>query len=218
VVIEEALSLARPRHDKWLTSAVIGTLGLTLAPEDPVQALMLLEESLALSYDIGHRWLTARGLEDLARVLASSDRAEVAAKLLGASESLRDAFGFARSISLQAAVGAAARERLGPAAFEAARTKGRAMTVDEAVALALGRSAPARVERARRPSGLTGREVQIVVDIAHGLTNRQIAERLGISERTVDAHVQNVRNKLGMERRAQIAAWASAHLPKSTPL
>ncbi|MGQ0568313.1 MAG: ATP-binding protein [Armatimonadota bacterium] len=218
VVLEEALSLARPRHDKWLTSLVIGDLGLALAPEDPGQALMLLEESLALSYDIGHRWLTARRLEDLARVLASSDRAEVSAKLLGASESLRDAFGFARSVSLQAAVGAAARERLGPAAFEAAWSKGRAMTSDEAVALALGRSAPAPVERAQRPGGLTGREVQIVLDIARGLTNRQIAERLGISERTVDAHVQNVRNKLGMERRAQIASWASAHLPESTPV
>ena len=92
------------------------------------------------------------------------------------------------------------------------------MTADEAVALALGRSAPARVERPQRPGGLTGREVRIVLDIARGLTNRQIAERLEISERTVDAHVQNVRNKLGMEKRAQIAAWASAHLPKSTPV
>ncbi len=92
------------------------------------------------------------------------------------------------------------------------------MTADEAVALALGRSAPARVERVQRPGGLTGREIQVVVDIARGLTNRQIAERLEISERTVDAHVQNIRNKLGMERRAQIAVWASAHLPKSTPV
>ncbi|MGH2361987.1 MAG: ATP-binding protein [bacterium] len=217
VVLEEALSLARPRHDKWLTSLVTGSLGLALAPEDPAQALMLLEESLALSDDIGHRWLTARRLEDLAGVLASSDRAEVSAKLLGASESLRDAFGFARSVSLQTAVGAAARERLGPAAFEAAYNKGRAMTADEAVALALGRSAPARVERAHPPGGLTGREIQIVLDIARGLTNRQIAERLGISQRTVDAHVQNIRNKLGMEKRAQIAAWSSGHLPESTP-
>ena len=221
VVLEEALSLARPRHDKWLVSTVTGNLGLALAPEDPVQALMLLEESLALAYHIGHRWLIVRGLEDLAGALASSDRAEVAAKLLGASESLRDTFGFARSVSLQPAVNdarAAARERLGPAPFETAWTKGRAMTADEAVALALGRSAPARVERAQPPGGLTGREVQVVLDVARGLTNRQIAERMGISERTVDAHVQNIRNKLGMERRAQIAAWASTHLPKSMPV
>jgi non-specific serine/threonine protein kinase len=112
------------------------------------------------------------------------------------------------------ATAAAARERLGPAAFDAAWSKGKAMTVDEAVALALGRRAPVRVEPAQRPGGLTGREVQIVLDIARGLTNREIAEKLEISERTVDAHVQNVRNKLGMERRAQIAAWATAHHPQ----
>jgi non-specific serine/threonine protein kinase len=218
-VLEEALSLARPTHDKWLTGSVTNALGRTLAREDPVQALMLFEEGLALAHEIGYRLLTARGLEDLAGLLASSDRAELSATLLGASVSLRDAFGFARSSSGPAAdAAAAARERLGPVAFEAAWRKGRAMTADEAVALALGRSAPARVERVQRPGGLTGREVQIAQDIARGLTNRQIAERLGISERTVDAHVQNVRNKLGMEKRAQIAAWASAHLPKSTPV
>jgi non-specific serine/threonine protein kinase len=218
-VLEEALSLARPTHDKWLTGFVTNALGRTLAREDPVQALMLLEESLALAHDIGYRWLTVRGLEDLAGLLASSDRAEVSARLLGASESLGDAFGFARTSSGPAAdAAAAARGRLGPVAFEGAWHTGRAMTADEAVALALGRSAPARVERVQRPGGLTDREVQIVLDVARGLTNRQIAEKLEISERTVDAHVQNVRNKLGMEKRAQIAAWASVHLPKSTPV
>ncbi len=219
-VLEEALLLARPSHDKWLTGFVTNALGRALAREDPAQALMLLEESLGLAHSIGYRWLTARALEDVAGLLAlSSDRAEESATLLGASESLGDAFGFARARPGPAAdAAAAARERLGPVAFEAARSKGKAMTADEAVALALGRSAPARGERRQRPGGLTGREVQIVLDIAHGLTNRQIAERLEISERTVDAHVQNVRNKLGMERRGEIAAWASAHLPKSTPV
>ena len=61
-ILEEALSLARPRHDKWLTSVVIGALGLAIAPEAPAQALMLLEESLALAHDVGHRWLTTRRL------------------------------------------------------------------------------------------------------------------------------------------------------------
>ena len=219
-VLEEALSLARPRHDKWLTSLVTKELGLTLAPEDPVQALVLLEESLALAHDIGHLWLTARGLENLASLLASSGRAEVSAKLLGASQSVRDVIGQPRtSWQLAAAndASAAARKRLGPAAFDAAWGKGRAMTADEAVALALGRTAPARVERPQRPGGLTGREVQITFGIARGLTNREIAEELKISERTVDAHVQNVLNKLGMDRRAQLAAWAATHLPQGPP-
>jgi len=92
------------------------------------------------------------------------------------------------------------------------------MTADEAVALALGRSAPPPTQRRQRPGGLTGREVQVALDIARGLTNRLIAERLGIRQRTVEAHVQNILNKLAVERRAQIAAWAAVHLPKDAPV
>jgi non-specific serine/threonine protein kinase len=218
-IFEDVLPMARPRHDRWLTSLATGNLGVVLAPDDPVNAVILLEESLTLAHEIRHPYLTIRRLEDLAAVLASSDRAEVSAGLLGASGALRDAFGYARPRWVQAEVdeaGATARKRLGADAFDAAYDKGRAMTADEAVALALGRSAPAPKERPQHPGGLTGREVQIVLEIARGLTNRQIAESLGISQRTVDAHVQNVRNKLGMEKRAQIAAWASRHLPEST--
>jgi predicted ATPase/DNA-binding CsgD family transcriptional regulator len=220
MALEEALAMARPRQDKWLTSLTTGSLGVALAPDDPRQALTLLEESLALSFEIGHRFLTVRRLEQLAGLLAHSERADVAAQLLGASESLRDTFGYTRPGPIQAEIdqaGAAARERLGVDAFDAAWHKGGAMTVDEAVAQVLGQSAPARQERIGRPGGLTGREVQIVLDVARGLTNRLIAERLEISQRTVEAHVQNILNKLGMERRAQIAAWASTHLPKETP-
>jgi non-specific serine/threonine protein kinase len=69
----------------------------------------------------------------------------------------------------------------------------------------------------QRPGGLTEREVQIVWEIARGLTNRQIAKKLGISQRTVDAHVQNILNKLGVEKRTQIAVWASRHLESPPP-
>jgi predicted ATPase/DNA-binding CsgD family transcriptional regulator len=218
VFFGEALALARPRHDKWLTSVVTGNLGLALVPEDPVQALALLKESLALAYEIGHRLLTVRRLEDLASLQA---QAEVTAQLLGASEVLRDAFGLKRGSSSEAMVSATAviaRERLGSAAFEAAWNQGRAMTPGEAVALALGRSAPAPTAHAGRPGGLTDREVQIVWEIVNGLTNRQIAEKLEISQRTVDAHVQNILNKLGVEKRTQIAVWASRHLKNPPPL
>ena len=44
--------------------------------------------------------------------------------------------------------------------------------------------------------------------VAQGLTNRQIAERLVISERTVDTHVANILGKLGLATRTQAAAWA----------
>jgi DNA-binding NarL/FixJ family response regulator len=53
---------------------------------------------------------------------------------------------------------------------------------------------------------LTTREQEVAELIAEGLTNRQIADRLVIAERTADTHVQNILAKLGYVSRAQIAA------------
>jgi DNA-binding CsgD family transcriptional regulator/sugar lactone lactonase YvrE len=54
---------------------------------------------------------------------------------------------------------------------------------------------------------LSRRETEIARLVAEGLTNREIAARLFISERTVDGHLEHVREKLGVNSRAQIAAW-----------
>lgn len=48
--------------------------------------------------------------------------------------------------------------------------------------------------------------------VAEGLTNRQIAAWLGLSSRTIDAHLRNITGKLELSSRAQVAAW-SATLP-----
>lgn len=55
---------------------------------------------------------------------------------------------------------------------------------------------------------LTRREREIVGLLAQGLTNRQIAQQLVLSERTVDAHSGNIMRKLGLRTRTAIAAWA----------
>jgi DNA-binding CsgD family transcriptional regulator len=57
---------------------------------------------------------------------------------------------------------------------------------------------------------LTARERQVVGLVAEGLTNKQIAARLVITERTAESHVEQIRGKLGLHNRAQIAAWFSA--------
>jgi DNA-binding NarL/FixJ family response regulator len=48
--------------------------------------------------------------------------------------------------------------------------------------------------------------------IAKGLTNPEIASRLHMAERTADAHVEHIRNKLGLRARSQIAVWAHERL------
>jgi non-specific serine/threonine protein kinase len=55
---------------------------------------------------------------------------------------------------------------------------------------------------------LSARERLVASLVAQGLSNRQIAGRLVISERTAESHVEHIRNKLGFHSRSQVAAWA----------
>ena len=56
---------------------------------------------------------------------------------------------------------------------------------------------------------LTGREMEVAGLVSEGLTNHAIASRLSIAPRTAEAHVENIRRKLGVRSRAQIAAWVT---------
>jgi pimeloyl-ACP methyl ester carboxylesterase len=56
---------------------------------------------------------------------------------------------------------------------------------------------------------LTGRELEVAGLVAEGLTNQSIAARLSVAPRTAEAHVENIRRKLQVRSRAQIAAWVA---------
>jgi DNA-binding NarL/FixJ family response regulator len=69
-------------------------------------------------------------------------------------------------------------------------------------------------QRVLRPAQeLSPREEEVLRLVAAGLANKQIARRLGISERTVKAHLTNVFQALGVSDRTQAALWAKEHLP-----
>lgn len=72
--------------------------------------------------------------------------------------------------------------------------------------------APALMEEMKRPAALdeplTGRELEVVRLMARGLTNREIAERLVISERTVRTHITRILDKLDLVNRTQVALYA----------
>jgi DNA-binding NarL/FixJ family response regulator len=57
-------------------------------------------------------------------------------------------------------------------------------------------------------AALTQRETEVLTHLAHGLTNKQIADRLGISYETVKEHVQHILRKIGVADRTQAAVWA----------
>jgi pimeloyl-ACP methyl ester carboxylesterase/DNA-binding CsgD family transcriptional regulator len=62
---------------------------------------------------------------------------------------------------------------------------------------------------------LTGRELEVAGLVAEGLTNQAIARRLSVAPRTAETHVENIRRKLQVRSRAQIAAWATEHRLRS---
>jgi DNA-binding CsgD family transcriptional regulator len=71
-----------------------------------------------------------------------------------------------------------------------------------------GRSAMVAGMSDDRPAALSRRELEVAELVAQGWTNREIAEHLFISPRTVESHLDHVKSKLGLSRRPHIVAWA----------
>jgi DNA-binding CsgD family transcriptional regulator/tetratricopeptide (TPR) repeat protein len=177
------------------------------------EALGPLREAVATFAILEDTWGILNVLSQSVRPVAELGEVQRAARLLGASRALRERIGAELIPMLQLAEdrGAAlARSHLGEAAFEAAVLAGRGLSLDEAIAEVLRptqTSAPQSLAPGTVPPRiLTRREGEVAELIAEGLTNRQIADRLVIAERTADTHVQNILAKLGYVSRAQITA------------
>ncbi|MEV8637288.1 LuxR C-terminal-related transcriptional regulator [Streptosporangium sp. NPDC051023] len=89
--------------------------------------------------------------------------------------------------------------------------EGAALGLERAIGYALGEEAVEgfAVRRDSRWAPLTRREREVAELVAEGLTNRQIAHRLVVVQRTVDSHVEHILAKLGFSARTQIAAWVT---------
>lgn len=101
---------------------------------------------------------------------------------------------------------------IGRKALDAAYARGRAMTIDEIVAFATEdrqHLKPTAPVKAAPETELTRRQLEIARLVGDDLTNRQIAVRLYLSERTVETHVTNILNRLGFSSRMQISRWVA---------
>lgn len=67
------------------------------------------------------------------------------------------------------------------------------------------------------PPVLSDRQRAVAVLVAAGLSNRAIAETLGVGRRTVDTHVRHILRKLGARSRVQIGVWVSTHRRHASP-
>jgi DNA-binding CsgD family transcriptional regulator len=150
-------------------------------------------------------------LECLADVTVTGAKHDDAARLFGAAESARLATGMVRYKVYDAwyeSSVAALRTALGQEDFDAAWAEGAGLSIEEAIAYAQR----GRGERKRPASGwesLTPAERDVVKLVAEGSTNKDVAARLFISPRTVQAHLAHVFAKLGVASRTQLAQLAS---------
>jgi DNA-binding CsgD family transcriptional regulator len=150
-------------------------------------------------------------LETLATIAAQQLEARWAAHLWGAAEALRETAQFAMSSTERAAFErnvAATRIQLDPTAFTTAWSSGRALTPDQAFTM---RDTLAARLSPGADDDLSSREREVLRLLAQGLTNTQIAERLVISPRTVNAHLRSIYNKLAVTSRTAATRYAIAH-------
>jgi non-specific serine/threonine protein kinase len=151
------------------------------------------------------------GLDMTLGLLLKAGSAAAGLQLEAAAESIRSAGGFLGMPPFQPVLDgwiADSRQRLSAREVEYADSLGRSMTSRSSLEFALDQIRSVKDgHRAKEATSLTPREIEIVRLVAEGLSNRVMAERMHVSERTVDSHVQHVLNKLGFKSRAQIAAW-----------
>ncbi len=215
-----SLSLSDSRGELYMRAAVHWVLGLAaLGTGEVAAAQPHHERALQMATQLSDTTQTAMNLEALGWVASARGLGARAATLLGAAETMWQAIRLPLPNSqpfaqFRAAAVAAARAAIGPQEYDRSYTYG--MTIGTAAALTVALSESGAGDRStaiasggRRPSldPLTPREADIASLVAEGLSNRQIAQKLVISERTVHGHIRNILTKLDATSRARIASW-----------
>jgi DNA-binding CsgD family transcriptional regulator len=172
-------------------------------------------EGLGIARRLDDRVAQCYLIGGLACCAAGSREPRLAARLFGAMETLRAEAGASVNTGLAPLLARgtrAAAEALGRTRFDTEVTAGQRLDREDAVRLALSEPTPTVPDRdGATPLGRRGTEVAGLV--AEGLTNKEIAARLFLSERTVESHVRTILTRLGFTSRAQIAAWVAAPDP-----
>jgi DNA-binding CsgD family transcriptional regulator len=210
---DQSIGEAQEIGDTWTESHALWGLGLAqLALGAAREAEAAMHRALELITRVGDATGQALALEGLAAAVAANDDYERAAWLTG----LADGFWAAIPASPPAPVIAIrdrgladARRSLGERRFRALVATGRATDVSEAVAQALGARPSAESPSSGPGPVLSRREDEVAALVASGLSNREIAQQLVLSPRTVESHVQRIMNRLGVNSRAEIAAWVA---------
>ena len=205
--VQEALDLNRGQDNTAVAFYGLSTLALAaLAAGDMARlrahATRIAELLPAVggnNEDLGWFWST------MAALASGEGRYDSALLLAGAAAAVAERNGPHFSAQLHRKTLAwleRARAQVGPIRARELTAQGSRLTPDELLRAALEKT------DLDRDMPLSPRELEIAELVARGLTNQEIAQQLIISTRTVESHVNNMKTKLGLSRRAHIVAWA----------
>jgi predicted ATPase/DNA-binding CsgD family transcriptional regulator len=213
--LEAGMTWWRSRASVMNLTVPLNALGLVVCDRgDHRAAGRLLAEGLTLWEQDGgaSREVLAEWLAAVARLAACRGRLETAGRLYGASETQFDAIGRPLVVpprSVHRRHVDTLRNYLGADVFAATWALGRALPLEQAIEEARAVTADSVVPEAADAAveaGLTSRETDVLRLLARGMTDREIADSLFVSHRTVNAHVASILAKLGVSSRREAAA------------
>jgi predicted ATPase/DNA-binding CsgD family transcriptional regulator/transcriptional regulator with XRE-family HTH domain/tetratricopeptide (TPR) repeat protein len=208
-LVNEALRMRRAEGNKLQVLHSLRFLGaVALARGNSAEAARCFSEALDLSYLLGSEHCKCYCFAEVAAVC---EDAYAATTLLGAEAVLRGRLKLCnlpseRRLREQATARVAAA--LGDSRFGMAFDQGRLLSSADAYALAKGGLATTKRTPPDAGPLLTPREREVLILIARGKGNRDIAGALFVSRRTAATHVRNLFAKLDVHSRAEAAAWA----------
>ncbi|MDF3307168.1 LuxR C-terminal-related transcriptional regulator [Rhodococcus sp. T2V] len=213
-VLTEASQLCAAYGEGLLLSWALAFLGLEeLLRGHAESAAGLARESLVRKRSLDNRQGMIWAIELMAWTAVEVGDAQRAAVLFGVGEARAGDFGppfhgFGGMREWHDRYAARAATGLGVSGYRSALGHGRRLTLDEAASVALGEvlAKPDDIDNPLQDLPLTRREQEIARLVATGKTNREIADELVISPRTVDTHVQRILTKLDFTSRSQVAA------------
>lgn len=176
------------------------------------------QECLRLNRTLNNPRIAHSALASMAVVAAARQDWQLAARWMGAAESFRSRIGlsltFPSDWSDHEAAREATREAIGDAGFLKAWEEGHAMSIvvalDEAVSTTLRRLESVTGGSTKSNLSFTPRERDVIRLLARGLTDREIADHLFLSRRTIETHVSRVLKKLNVRTRSAAVVAAIA--------
>ncbi|WP_204011770.1 ATP-binding protein [Virgisporangium aurantiacum] len=217
----EVLAITEPNGEGIYRSNAMWAHGMVAWRQgdlDEAAALQLASLRLKCIHGLDDTLGGALCLEVLGWIEAGQQRPDRAATFLGAADAALEDLGtpirtFGHLAEQHDECERQTRNALGDRIFDETLRHGRGLTYEEALAYALGevRSAPPATSAA--PTPLTRRQQQVAMLVGRGLSNREIASALVISQRTAESHLESILTRLGFSSRAQVAAWMARQHP-----